>query len=1018
MKIAKKVLAMLLATVMVLAMTLTSFAAGEEDAGSTEDKTGSITMNNATIDESYHIYKLFDVTFGESYQDKDGNTVIPTAYVATPEQVEALEAAEGNVFAFKELSDGKYQVTVGTNSASNAAYTDEEIIAFLKTFTLKLSGGVTRCNFPGAVEVDGEVNEGISNEKVATASTITWNKVPYGYYFVTSSLGATVTIDTSNPNAAITDKNTDTPDWNNEPDEPEPDGPVKDVLNNAGQSIDGEQVKAPHDGSAGDTLTYSISYTNNSGTTISNLEINDAAPAGTQYVSGSVKAYRYKKTEDVNNDTIESHLDTSAVTTVTDGTGSVKWVFEDVLDDEIVEVRFQVTVTGDALTVTKNKTIVNDADVAVTIGPNTYDLKTNQVKNPVDDPDAPVKDVLDASKTSINGKLVNAPKAGTEEEDPVEGDILTYQIKYTNNGENELETVTITDAAPTGTVYVAGETTKGTRKAGAEGATETLDENVGIAVAADGTITWTFAEVAAGETVYAYFNVKVTEEALTITDKTIVNDATVTIPDHDPMITNKVKNPVDKGSNDPNPGKVIVNADGSETTTSTGKFGDTVTFDIGVNAVNQVTQEVTGDEGGNKTSQIVQVEKYYLYDKMDAGFDLKPETMVITINGNDYQVAENTVNPDKAEGVTLYDIKSGENVIGTLFTKAFAADGDNRGYTLIGATIPWAENTTDADGNVMIKALYPNCKLHLRYDAVINTDAVIAGGGNPNSVYYDYKTTLDTDEKKPNPENPKYPDDTDLNHQSDEKKTTTYTYALGLQKISAETGAPLEGAEFTAVDAGGNPIYAVPVKDNEGNEVAGQYNYTSENTAAGRTNSFVTNADGQIIIKGVDIGGYKFTETKAPVGYNLLTKPVSVTAEMDSSSTTHTSTEWTVTRSFKAITEEEFKAGYTGDMYEKDGDTFTLVTEKPTEWNAEWNTNARYYKLVGSDSTEGGVVSGPTTTITFPVSVTILKVENSAGSLMPSTGGIGTTIFYILGAILVAGAGILLVVRRRMSMGK
>ena len=43
------------------------------------------------------------------------------------------------------------------------------------------------------------------------------------------------------------------------------------------------------------------------------------------------------------------------------------------------------------------------------------------------------------------------------------------------------------------------------------------------------------------------------------------------------------------------------------------------------------------------------------------------------------------------------------------------------------------------------------------------------------------------------------------------------------------------------------------------------------------------------------------------------------------------------------------------------------------------------------------------------------EVENNSGTQLPSTGGIGTTIFYIIGAILVLGAGILLVTRRRMN---
>lgn len=42
-----------------------------------------------------------------------------------------------------------------------------------------------------------------------------------------------------------------------------------------------------------------------------------------------------------------------------------------------------------------------------------------------------------------------------------------------------------------------------------------------------------------------------------------------------------------------------------------------------------------------------------------------------------------------------------------------------------------------------------------------------------------------------------------------------------------------------------------------------------------------------------------------------------------------------------------------------------------------------------------------------------IEVENQAGSVLPSTGGMGTTIFYAIGAILVIGAGVVLVSRRR-----
>lgn len=57
-----------------------------------------------------------------------------------------------------------------------------------------------------------------------------------------------------------------------------------------------------------------------------------------------------------------------------------------------------------------------------------------------------------------------------------------------------------------------------------------------------------------------------------------------------------------------------------------------------------------------------------------------------------------------------------------------------------------------------------------------------------------------------------------------------------------------------------------------------------------------------------------------------------------------------------------------------------------------------------------------------PVEVTVLatnaltvEVPNASGTELPSTGGMGTTIFYVLGSILVLGAAVLLITRKRMS---
>lgn len=60
-------------------------------------------------------------------------------------------------------------------------------------------------------------------------------------------------------------------------------------------------------------------------------------------------------------------------------------------------------------------------------------------------------------------------------------------------------------------------------------------------------------------------------------------------------------------------------------------------------------------------------------------------------------------------------------------------------------------------------------------------------------------------------------------------------------------------------------------------------------------------------------------------------------------------------------------------------------------------------------------VNGGTTETALTVTAT---VENQAGTLLPSTGGMGTTVFYVLGAVLVVGAGVLLVTKKRMSQGE
>lgn len=71
------------------------------------------------------------------------------------------------------------------------------------------------------------------------------------------------------------------------------------------------------------------------------------------------------------------------------------------------------------------------------------------------------------------------------------------------------------------------------------------------------------------------------------------------------------------------------------------------------------------------------------------------------------------------------------------------------------------------------------------------------------------------------------------------------------------------------------------------------------------------------------------------------------------------------------------------------------------------------FTLSSTNATADNPATTDVTETNYLVNTT--SVVNTPGSSLPETGGIGTTIFYIVGAILVVGAGILLISRRRMA---
>ncbi len=117
--------------------------------------------------------------------------------------------------------------------------------------------------------------------------------------------------------------------------------------------------------------------------------------------------------------------------------------------------------------------------------------------------------------------------------------------------------------------------------------------------------------------------------------------------------------------------------------------------------------------------------------------------------------------------------------------------------------------------------------------------------------------------------------------------------------------------------------------------------------------------------KGLDSGFYRISETTVPDGYN---KADDIYFEIAAT-------------------------------YEKDDTDPSLLTLK-------------VYESTSSTTSSTGTEDSDFT-VANDLSSISTKVINKSGSILPSTGGIGTTIFYIVGAVLVLGAGVILVTRRR-----
>ena len=170
MKSIKRALALILAAAMILAMSLTSFAEG----------TGTITITPpsgtpGTAENTYKIYKVFEADGNGtniSYKLVSGKTTVPAGFEKDDAGNVLYTANKGK----KEEDEGFVKELTADDIAAIKAYVTEDDVVATAT-------------------------------SVGTAAAVS-EALPNGFYFIMTSTGTVVTIDSTNPDVEVIDKNT------------------------------------------------------------------------------------------------------------------------------------------------------------------------------------------------------------------------------------------------------------------------------------------------------------------------------------------------------------------------------------------------------------------------------------------------------------------------------------------------------------------------------------------------------------------------------------------------------------------------------------------------------------------------------------------------------------------------------------------------------------------------------------------------------------------------------------------
>lgn len=212
------------------------------------------------------------------------------------------------------------------------------------------------------------------------------------------------------------------------------------------------------------------------------------------------------------------------------------------------------------------------------------------------------------------------------------------------------------------------------------------------------------------------------------------------------------------------------------------------------------------------------------------------------------------------------------------------ADADNNGYVLKQDKnqIDPLDNCNKADATVTTVDLahYVNTNdniasgatVTVTLTAVVDSDAVIAGVGNPNTVELAYSRTPSGEK-----------------HQVPGPTVRVYTYDFSIYKTNMAGDTALSGAQFAIARVDSN---AETFMTQDAATKAWRNLTTAKPAADADEGVFTTSADGKIAMSGLPAGEYHVYEIKAPDGYTSIGLPdfkFTITPTFDTAGTTVTS---------------------------------------------------------------------------------------------------------------------------------